>query len=122
MKVIECNTPTYFDCDDTLVKWSSTPEEKEQFGVTFSCTLEDGSTYSELLVPHRKHIEQLKAHKLRGHTIILWTAGSWQWGKCVAETLGLSQYIDVVLEKPKFIYDDLPVNEFIPKPYYYEDV
>lgn len=123
MICIHGQTTTYFDIDDTLIKWCATPEEKEKYGVEFICysrSLPSG-TYVEFLVPHKKHIEQLIEHKSRGSTIVLWSAAGSEWCETVAKTLGLEQYVDLCISKPTWAYDDLQPSEFIPKPKWMKD-
>lgn len=130
MIVIPCKQTTYFDVDDTLVMWNSTPEELEQRGVDFECPgslvliddeLKESPSWKTRLLPHRFHIEQLKKHKMRGHTIIVWSAGGWDWAAAVVKALGLETYVDLCISKPTWAYDDLQPNEFIPKPSWKKD-
>lgn len=131
MIAIHGQTTTWFDCDDTLVKWSATAEELETKGVSFTCpasvTLhEDGhlvevASWTTLLVPHLKHIDQLKKHKLRGSVVVVWSAAGSEWAETVVKTLGLEQYVDLCIGKSTWVYDDLPVTEFMPKSIWMED-
>jgi hypothetical protein len=130
MIVIPCKQPTFFDVDDTLVMWNATPEELAERGVDFECpgshTIIDGEIketppWKERLLPHRKHIEQLKKHKMRGHTIVVWSAGGYDWAAAVVKALQLENFVDLVISKPIWCYDDLQPNEFIPKPQYMKD-
>jgi phosphoserine phosphatase len=140
MLTLKCNQPTYFDVDDTLVKWnmgragdpgviaitcpaSRTKRTYDEIGaaegaselVETECSVGE---WTEYLVPHKKHIDQLKMHKARGHTIIVWSAGGWEWADAVVKALGLTQYVDLCIEKPMWAYDDLQPNEFIKTSYY----
>ena len=130
MIVVPCKQTTYFDVDDTLVMWDATPEQLEERGVDFECpgsfTIIDGEMketppWKERLLPHRYHIEQLKKHKMRGHTIIVWSAGGYDWAAAVVKALGLENFVDLVISKPTWAYDDLQPNEFIPKPSWKKD-
>lgn len=130
MIVVPCKEAVFFDVDDTLVKWSPTQEEKFMFGVEFTCpgstTLIDGELkesgpWKEFLVPHRKHIESLKKHKQRGHTVVVWSAGGYDWAAAVVKTLGLENFVDLVISKPRWAYDDLPPNEYMPKSQWEKD-
>lgn len=125
MRVVKCNQPVYIDVDNTLVMWDDlTPEDKAN-GIAITCPIskaftEEGNEvevepWTELLVPHKAHIEMLKQHKLRGHTIIVWSAGGWEWAEAVVKALQLEKYVDVVLEKPMWFYDDLKSSEFMPE-------
>lgn len=127
MIVIPCKQTTFYDVDDTLVMWDATPEELAEHGIDFECPgslvffdEEDKPHYAPgwkaRLVPHRYHIEQMIKHKMRGHTNIVWSAGGYDWAEAVIRALKLERYVDLVISKPIWCYDDLPANEFIPKP------
>lgn len=128
---IHGQTTTWFDCDETLVNWYATDEELEKRGVLFTCPAsqvlhEDGhlvpvEPWTTRLVPHKKHVEQLKAHKSRGSIVIVWSAAGSEWAETVAKTLGLEQYVDLCISKPTWVYDDLSVVEFMPEPIWMKD-
>jgi hypothetical protein len=129
--VLRCHQPTYFDVDDTLVKWNKATDEEKAKAVPFThpaCRgvnadgdIVDYPAWTEYLVPHKKHIEQMKAHKLRGHTVIVWSAGGWQWAETAVRTLGLDKYVDLILEKPLWFYDDLQAHEILGKRIFMKD-
>lgn len=109
MIVLECNQTTFFDIDETVLIWDVPPGMEDQT-IVF-----DNFGINVRLLPHFKHIEQMKRHKARGHTVICWSAGGWAWVKAVIETLKLEQYVDLIIEKPSWFYDDLPAREFMPE-------
>jgi hydroxymethylpyrimidine pyrophosphatase-like HAD family hydrolase len=132
MIVVPCKNTVFCDVDDTLVMWNATPEELEARGVDFTCpgalvTIDEDGTegfapeWKQRLLPHRKHIEQLKKHKQRGHTVIVWSAGGYDWAAAVVKALGLETYVDLVISKPTWFYDDLTPDEFMGKRYYMKD-
>lgn len=84
----------YFDVDETLVMWV---ENENRF------------------VPNEKHILALKRHHLRGHTVVVWSAGGSTWAQGVVEGLGIEEHVDYVLSKPHWYYDDLTVDKFMPE-------
>jgi phosphoserine phosphatase len=101
----------YFDVDDTLVSWN-------HYGQFIEGMIEFTAPESEhpmWLEPIKEHIEALKAHKLRGHTVIVWSAGGALWAKEVALKLGLTKYVDAYMSKPNWFYDDIPAKEFMPE-------
>lgn len=108
MIVINCNQPTYWDVDDTLVMWGYNNGDKD--AVEIVC---DG--YSQFLQPHKKHIEQLKAHRARGHTTIVWSQGGSEWASAVVRALNLESYVDLVIEKPQWLYDDSEPQAYMPQ-------
>lgn len=126
MITVPGNKIAYCDVDDTLVFWSSTQEDKEKYGVKFTCPGsmvwdEDGeqigyaNSWTEVLVPNLPQIEQLKNLRLRHHTIVVWSAGGYDWAKTVVQTLGIEHLVDLVICKPTYVFDDLPCEEFMPK-------
>jgi hypothetical protein len=131
MIALHGQTVTFFDCDDTLVSWNASAEDLEKNGVLFTCPVskalhEDGhlvevGTWTANLVPHKKHIDQLIKHKIRGSTIVVWSAAGSEWAETVAKTLGLEKYVDLCIGKPTWVYDDLPLDEFMPKPVWLKD-
>lgn len=137
MRVMKCNQPTFFDVDETLVMWEhgdpSHPDcikvevpigrqkraAEDQGWETEEITVQ--GDWSAWIRPHKKHIEALKKHKLRGQTVIVWSAGGWEWAEAAVRALGLVDYVDLVLEKPRWAYDDLPPNEYMPKSQWLKD-
>lgn len=102
MKVIETNNLVCFDVDDTLVMWDI-PESREHEAITFN-----SFGYPCRLLPHHKHIELMKQFRARGHTVIVWSQGGYEWALAVVKKLGIEDCVDVVMTKPKWIVDDLP--------------
>lgn len=132
MITIPCKQTTFFDVDDTLVSWNASQEDLEARGIWIQCPgsmididndgeVQYAAPWAERLLPHRKHIEQLKKHKMRGHTIIVWSQGGYDWAAAVVRALNLHIYVDLVISKPTWIYDDIQPTEFMPKPYWYKD-
>lgn len=117
----------YFDVDDTLVMWNPTKEELDERGICITCpgsyVIVDKETnevslsdpWTERLLPHRKHIEAIKKHKARGHTIVVWSAGGVDWAEAAVKALGLEQFVDLVVCKPSWAYDDVTAAEIITK-------
>lgn len=93
---------TYFDVDDTILIWDQSLDHPDGFYID-----------DIFVVPHKKHIEQLKKHKARDHTIVVWSAGGANWAKKAVELLQLEPYVDFVLAKPSWFYDDKKPDEFM---------
>lgn len=112
---IKCNQPTFFDVDDTLLLWGygTKPGEGK---VRIEC--EGDVMY---LTPHKKHIEQIKAHAARGHTVFVWSKGGDVWANAVVKSLGLEPYVSYALEKPQWYYDDCEAQDFMGKASYMKD-
>lgn len=94
MITIKSDKIIFVDVDDTLVLWSST-----------------SPTYT----PHHGHILMLKKFKARGHKIVVWSAGGWEWANKIVNELGLELYVDIVMSKPAWFIDDLPSSVFMPE-------
>lgn len=122
MLVIPGNTITYFDVDETLVFWNATKEQLDRDGIEIECPsgficldgeLKQVPPWTAKVLPHKKHIEQLKKHKMRGHTIVVWSAGGYDWAEAAVKILKLEQFVDVVISKPRWAYDDMPADRII---------
>jgi len=103
----------FFDIDDTLVSWERYNQSQYDENMIGFIDPDDGKTYY-LDVIH-ENVEALKRHKLRGHTIILWSQGGAEWCKEVAEKLKIDKSVDAYIRKPVWFYDDIPANEFMPE-------
>lgn len=110
MRVIRNNNSIFVDCDDTLVMWDNIHKLEDMSNVKeFIC-----GEMKYQLVPHEEHIEYLKSHKQKNQgTVIVWSAGGWEWAEEVVRVLGLEAYVDAVMEKPTRYLDDLHCKEFM---------
>lgn len=112
MKIISGFDFAYFDCDDTLVMWDTTLINSNlDKCITF--TNPDDSNLKWLLLPNERTIDALKQCKAAGSTVIVWSAGGWDWALEVVRGLGLEEHVDAVLSKPTRYYDDLPASQFM---------
>lgn len=112
MIVIPNDKSAFFDCDETLVIWDF--DRNLYTGIRI--TSPDGLV-SEMVNPHIGHIKKLKEHKLRGQLVVVWSAGGYAWAETVVKALGLENYVDYVMAKPAWAWDDLTPNEFIKRCY-----
>lgn len=101
----------FYDVDDTLVSWDHYGTFKE--GMIEFTAPESG--HPMWLEPIPEHIKAMKNHKLRGHTVVVWSAGGADWAEEVVKKLGLQPYVDVIMSKPNWFYDDIPASEFMPE-------
>lgn len=90
--IIDSDKVVFVDVDDTLVMWN-------------------GANYK----PHQKHIDYVKASKKRGHRIVVWSAGGWEWASTIVESLGLTDYVDLIMSKPAWFLDDKEASHFMPE-------
>lgn len=114
MIVINCKQPTYVDVDGTLLDWGY-DEMPSPGKVEVEC---DGHKF--YLRPIKGNIEALKAHAVRGQTIVVWSAGGSHWAEAAVKALGLEQFVTVCLEKPRWYIDDLSAEAFMGKPHFHE--
>lgn len=102
-----------FDIDDTIVSWACYDADTDMSTlVEFTVPASGKSFWLEVIT---EHVDAVKSHKLRGHTIIFWSAGGAEWAKEVASKLGLSTYVDAYMAKPSWFYDDIPSSSFMPE-------
>jgi hypothetical protein len=112
MKITENDNIIGVDVDDTLVMMSVPIGRNPEDCISF-----DYFGYKYNLYPHRAHIELLKQFKVRGHYIIVWSQGGYQWAAAAVKALGLTEWVDEVKTKPKWIIDDMPANAWTRRTY-----
>ncbi len=102
----------YVDVDDTLVSWDfhfgSQYESKTEF-------VDPADGKPLFLQVIQATVDAMKSHRIRGHSIIVWSAGGADWAREVVFRLGLDEMVDACISKPSWILDDLPASEFIPE-------
>lgn len=108
MKVVRNESNVFFDVDDTLVMWEPVGEGP---AITIPCPHSTDSYY--MLSPHEAHIKLLKNHKARGSHITVWSQSGYAWAEAVVKALGLEDYVDQVMTKPRAHIDDLPCTEWM---------
>lgn len=121
MKLIKVTKLVCFDVDDTLCLWAPTQEQLAERGIPFKYLNSFDVVVEAKIVPHQVHIEHLKRHKMRGHTVFLWSAGSGEWAYEAGLALGLDEYVDYAMGKPDWIYDDKNAEDFMPDAQWQED-
>jgi hypothetical protein len=111
MIVIKGNQFVYFDVDDSLVMWQWPNEGTNDF-ITLRPWNDDEV---KKLAINTEMVKQLIQHSIRNQTVVVWSAGGWKWAETVVKALGIEKYVTVVIEKPTWVFDDLPPNKFMPK-------
>jgi phosphoserine phosphatase len=98
----------YFDVDDTLLEWKSCRKNAKN-----AVRIENNGHvfYKRAIVPN---VEGLKAHSLAGHLVVIWSAGGSSWAETVVRALKLQKYVNVILTKPDYYYDDKEVSHWFP--------
>lgn len=100
----------YFDVDETLIIH---PPKGQEFKTKRGTIELKGYGRSFHLKPHRKHIAELKKRKKEGFVIVVWTASGAPWGREIIKKLKLTKYVDFIVSKPEFYYDDKKQIEFM---------
>lgn len=95
------NNVTCFDVDDTLVIWPKDFRIHKEDRITF---MYGGEMVH--LEEHSYHTIFLKHCFNRGDMVIVWSANGYSWAQNVVETLGLQNYVTVVMSKPTRHIDD----------------
>jgi hypothetical protein len=105
MKIIKTENPLPVDVDDTLILYTA-PEGQEEDYIYVIDPYEEEEVKVKVW-PHKPHIKILKDKKSRRSKIIVWSQSGYEWAAAVIEALGLEDYIDYVMCKPKEYMDDL---------------
>lgn len=113
-RVVKGDLTAYFDVDDTLLMWSTGNDFDP---ASLLCLDISRNIWAR---PHTRHIDQLKQHAARGHTVVVWSQGGANWAANAVKLLGLEEHVDVILTKPTWYYDDKKAEEFMKERYYYE--
>lgn len=99
----------YFDVDDTLLEWKSC-DERDKNAVEVR---NNGHIFHKKAIS--ANIEGLKDHSYAGHVVIVWSKGGVEWATSVVRSLGLEKYVDIILTKPDWYYDDMEAEHWLPE-------
>jgi len=109
MLTIKAGRTAYFDVDDTLLKWESCSKHENNAVKVIN----NGHTfYKQAIYPN---VEALKDHSQAGHVVVVWSAGGVEWAESVIHALRLEKYVDIVLTKPDWYYDDKEADHWLPE-------
>jgi len=102
----------YFDVDETLIFW----EDSEAIDRMLSrgCLVDDRFVTLDTICfrKHNYHIDRLIQHHNTGDLVVVWSAGGKGWADRVVDALEIREFVDVVLPKPNFYYDDIELKDF----------
>ena len=93
-----------FDVDETLVHW-------EPFEGAKPLVIKHGP-YSEVCYPNLEIIKRIKKAKVRGQYVIVHSQGGVDWAESAVKALQLEDYVDLIMTKVKWFWDDVPPNEW----------
>ena len=104
-----------FDVDSTLVIWNYPDSMKDE-----AMEFKGLNGHTQMGVPHKGHINEMKTHQMRGHRVNLWSGGGWEFAYNIAVQLGLiyDGLVDTISSKPHFYWDDADANSWMGKPAY----
>lgn len=109
MKVIKNENIKPFDVDETLVL-----HNLEAYPELLEADIKDAVTGGSIKVKvHEAMVRLLREEKSRGATVIVWSRGGYQWAYDVIEALDLIPYVDIVMSKPCFYFDDSTVEKWM---------
>jgi len=112
-KLIDQQT-IFFDVDETLVLHSYDQTEdnlKDTLSISYD---HSGYPYNNIVLPNTPVIESLIRFKKNGSNIVVWSQSGSDWAEAVIKSLKLTEYVDIIVNKPMWYYDDLPSSAFMP--------
>lgn len=104
MFVLPKGPTVYVDVDDTLIMWNPPKNLDNSLWVRVKCP---SSPEEENAVVNKHVLEHLKKMKRRGHVVVVWSAGEVEWAEAAVKALGIEDYVDAVMSKPKYYIDDV---------------
>lgn len=110
MRIVNNESPIFFDVDDTLVMWHRAGQSLPEDAIAVKCPYDDSTIY---LSVHKPHVKLLKNRAQRGSYITVWSANGYQWAETIVRALGLESYVDCVMSKPRAFVDDLSAAEVL---------
>ena len=103
----------FFDVDNTLVK-TYVNERPEG-----SILVPSWSAVS--IVAIKQHVDAIKSFKARGMNIVVWSKGGSDWAETVIKLLDLTDYVDLIVNKPDWAFDDMPANKILTDVIYFNE-
>lgn len=111
MMILESDKVAFFDVDDTLIEWwPNTSGDPVDF---VDLMYPSGATSRHKVLS--KNVRSLIEHKKRGQKIVVWSAGGYEWAAEAVKKIGIEEYVDIVMSKPAWWYDDMTADEVLLK-------
>lgn len=108
MIVIDKDQNVCFDVDDTLLIYDFPNGFKD------TITIEHGvKNVQTSFVVNTPAVDLLKSYYNNNKTIIVWSAGGFDWVEKVIKALNLEDFVDICMTKPEKYIDDLDANEWM---------
>jgi hypothetical protein len=97
------------DVDDTLVmgNLSDYPPDMPRVYIDLYAT---GGVRPMELIPNQKNINLFIKFRKMGYRMIVWSQTGADWAEAVVKALGMEPYVDVVMSKPRWFFDDRPAE------------
>jgi len=103
----------FFDVDETLIEWETDSVDKERLYGLINHGLPDFIVIdNHKFRVNKPHVCRLKQHYENGDDVTVWSAGGRSWARRVIKALDLMDYVDNILTKPDFYYDDEDLSTF----------
>lgn len=117
MLVIKNEDISPFDVDNTLILDQNTNVDADNLRVDIwdPITKKFINTYV-----HEPMVRLLKEQKRRNGFVVVWSRGGFEWATNVVKALHLTEYVDIVMSKPRVYFDDLPVKKWLKDRVYLE--
>lgn len=110
----------YFDIDDTLIMWKA-PNVCERHYESDELITVNTRGIEETFVVNKHNLEYLRKLAVRGHAIIVWSAGGADWAESVVKALNIEDLVFAVMSKPTYFVDDVrDPKEFMGKHVYHD--
>lgn len=103
MKIIKSDNIMAIDIDETLIML------KQKGGLPVKI---GRGKRSWIAVKHGPHINEIKKFSARGHLVIAWSQGGYKWATKAIKALKLEPWVDIVMSKPKWCFDDKPFDQW----------
>lgn len=110
---LEEDNVAYFDVDDTLIFAEDDISSLTREDLLEMATISMPNGFDTKVRVHSKQVERLKMHKKWGNGVIVWSKSGYRWAEAVVRALNLEEYVDVVLSKPTYYYDDKKCEQFM---------
>ena len=108
MQAYHGNKVVFFDTDDTLINYNPPYGEN-----TVKVVCQGKESLVNVITQNTR---ELMRHKNQGQTIVVWSNAGSQWAEAVIKALQLEAYVDIIICKPAWFYDDMPAEKWMGNP------
>lgn len=108
MLVLKEKPTVYVDVDETLVSFEARYKSCAKIKVG-----PEGAKMNAFI--NEYVVDKIKEFRARGHNVIIWSAGGADWAHTVVKSLKLEDYVDAIMPKPSWFFDDQPSTTYMPE-------